>query len=257
MKDPSGNNKIRVVIIGDSLIFRNGLRMLIAAQKNLEVAGEVADLAEALRVLGSVKADVALVCSDELENIDSDAFFSEFSNDFATLVLTRANDPKIHRKYVISGINGVITKEQRSVVLFKAIERVHAGDLWFRRDVMKQTIDQLVREKNAGPSANESDLYASLTQREKEVLASICSGMKNKAIAESLFITETTVRHHLTSIFEKLNVKSRLSLAILAFNGGFAEVPKLPNKMGDDPVKENIRDSQAMHPGHNGRRLKR
>ena len=57
----------------------------------------------------------------------------------------------------------------------------------------------------------------------------ICKGMKNKAIAEALFITETTVRHHLTSIFEKLNVKSRLSLAILAFNEGLVEVPAVEN----------------------------
>ena len=90
---------------------------------------------------------------------------------------------------------------------------------------MKQTIERLIEEKNSEPEKVKSQKYASLTEREKEVLSQICKGMKNKAIAESLFITETTVRHHLTSIFEKLNVKSRLALAILAFNEGLVEVP--------------------------------
>jgi DNA-binding NarL/FixJ family response regulator len=129
-----------------------------------------------------------------------------------------------------------VTKEQSSKVLFKAIKKVNAGDLWFRRDVMKQTIDQLIREKDMPANSVNSDKYALLTDREKEVLESICAGMKNKVIAESLFITETTVRHHLTSIFEKLNVKSRLALAILAFNEGFVEVPKVSSQILDEPI---------------------
>lgn len=95
---------------------------------------------------------------------------------------------------------------------------------------MKKTIERLIKEKHEAPEKIHSDKYALLTEREREVLANICKGKKNKEIAEALFITETTVRHHLTAIFEKLNVKSRLALAILAFNERLVEVPHKDEK---------------------------
>ena len=90
---------------------------------------------------------------------------------------------------------------------------------------MVAAIQQLVKEKKSLPEKLFSYNCGVLTTREREVLSLICTGMKNKAVADSLFITETTVRHHLTSIFEKLKVTSRLELVVHAFNEKLVEIP--------------------------------
>lgn len=218
------------MIVGDSLIFRNGLRMLLDTEKSLRVISEAANILEATMLINKDKPNVLLINSAELENGEASGFISQACKEISTIILTNASDPLTHKRYLLLGANGVVTKEQSAKVLFKAIEQVQLSDLWFKREVMKQTIEQLIREKTDSPQKRFSDKCAALTDREKEVLANICKGMKNKAIAESLFITETTVRHHLTSIFEKLNVKSRLALAILAFNEGLVEVPPKSNQ---------------------------
>lgn len=106
---------------------------------------------------------------------------------------------------------------------------MNTQDLWFERKVLLTTISELVEERKNLPYNTHSQKYASLTDREWEVLKGVCQGMKNKNLADSLFIAETTVRHHLTTIFEKLNVKSRLALAILAFKDGVVEIQQDEN----------------------------
>jgi DNA-binding NarL/FixJ family response regulator len=90
---------------------------------------------------------------------------------------------------------------------------------------MNETIRQLVTERKSMPEEIYSYNCSGLSTREREVLILICQGMKNKIIADKLFISETTVRHHLTSIFEKLNVTSRLELVVHAFKEKLVEVP--------------------------------
>lgn len=213
------------MIVGDYLIFRNGLRLLIDSQENFKVVSEVADLLEATSEIARLRPDVLLVDSDEVINGEFSKFLASACKGIPAIVLTNTKNAQTHQRYLLMGASGVVTRKQEAGVLFKAIEKVNADDLWFKREVMKKTIEKLIRDKHDAPQKIYTGKYDSLTDREREVLSSICKGMKNKEIAESLKITETTVRHHLTSIFEKLNVKSRLALAILAFNEGLVEVP--------------------------------
>ncbi|MEZ5428793.1 MAG: response regulator transcription factor [Pyrinomonadaceae bacterium] len=224
------NDKIKIMIVGDYLIFRNGLKMLIESRKDFKVIGEVSTLSEVEGAISKNRPYILIIDSNEIENGEFEKFLSTVCDGIPTLVLTNSKSAKTHQKFLLLGASGVVTKEQDPNVLFKAIERVNSDDLWFKREVMKNTIERLIKEKNEAPEEIHSDKFASLTDREKEVLTSICKGMKNKEIAESLFITETTVRHHLTSIFEKLNVKSRLNLAILAFNERLVDVPPKDDK---------------------------
>lgn len=228
------NNKIKIMLVGDYLIFRNGLKLLIESVENFKVISEVSDFSEVNIVVGNNKPDVLLVDSNELASEDFETFMSTHGEEIPTIVLTGSTSAKAHQKYLLSGASGVVVKKQKASVLFKAIERVNSDDLWFKREVMKKTIEKLIKEMHEVPEKAYSSKYAILTEREREVLNLICKGMKNKDIAESLFITETTVRHHLTSIFEKLKVKSRLALAILSFNEGLAEVPPKKEKFNGD-----------------------
>jgi DNA-binding NarL/FixJ family response regulator len=226
MRDSDSNETmvVKVMIVGDHLIFRSGLKLLIETNKNFKVSNELSSLSEVEIFIGNNRPDVILIDSSEIVPVEFELFISTYCENIPTIVLTESQSAKVHQKFLLLGASGVVTKEQESSVMFKAIERVNADDLWFKREVMKDTLEKLLKEKHDAPEGIHSDKYTSLSDREREVLEKICLGMKNKEIADSLFITETTVRHHLTSIFGKLNIKSRLALAIFAFNEGLVDV---------------------------------
>jgi DNA-binding NarL/FixJ family response regulator len=213
------------MIVGDFLIFRNGLKLLLETNKRFKVSAEAADLLEAASLINKTKTDILLVESAEIDTGNLNQFLSSQSNGTPILVLTNSKNIEKHKKYLMLGIDGLFSKEKNAEALFKAIEQVNDGDFWFERRLMGNTIRQLINEKKSMPEKLYSYNCAVLTEREREVLMLICRGMKNKTIADNLFITETTVRHHLTSIFEKLKVTSRLELVVHAFNEGLVEIP--------------------------------
>jgi DNA-binding NarL/FixJ family response regulator len=217
--------KIRIVVIGDFLIFRSGLRLLLENEDCFQVVGEAADLREALASVTNCEADIFLLDAAAIDNGNLETFKSSLKNETPILVLTNSRQTETQQGYLELGINGIISKEKSAEALFKAIRQVSVGDLWFQRKMMVEAIQSLVKEKKTLPEKLFSYNCVSLTTREREVLTLICKGMKNKAIADSLFITETTVRHHLTSIFEKLKVSSRLELVVHAFNKKLVEIP--------------------------------
>jgi DNA-binding NarL/FixJ family response regulator len=217
--------KIKVMVIGDFLIFRNGLKLLLETEKNIKVVGEAANLSEASDSISKTRPDILLVDSSEADKSTFTSFVSSQPSYISIIILTNSSEIEMHRKYLMLGVNGVVTKEQTANILFKAINKVHDGEVWFVRKLMNETIRQLITEKKSMPEEIYSYNCSGLTMRERDVLILICQGMKNKIIADKLFISETTVRHHLTSIFEKLNVTSRLELVVHAFKEKLVEVP--------------------------------
>jgi len=217
--------EVRVMIIGDFLIFRNGLKMLLEKENYMKVVGEAADLSEALNHIHKIKPNILLVDSIEIDNGNFDFFLSAQPFYTPIIVLTNSRNSENHRKYLLLGVDGLVSREQTAESFFKAIRKVSDGDVYFDRKLMSETIKQLIIERKSMPEKLYSYNRAVLSEREREVLMLICKGMKNKVIADNLFITETTVRHHLTSIFEKLSVNSRLELVVYAFREKMVEVP--------------------------------
>jgi NarL family two-component system response regulator YdfI len=217
--------EIKIVVVGDFLIFRSGLKLLLESEDSFKVVGEAADLRDALTVASSSQIDIFLIDAAAIDNGNLDAFQTALPRQIPLLVLTSSKQPEKHQKYLELGINGIFSKEKNPEALFKAIRQVSSGDHWFQRNMMVAAIQQLVKEKKSLPERLFSYNCAALTSREREVLTLICRGMKNKAVADTLFITETTVRHHLTSIFEKLKVNSRLELVVHAYNEKLVELP--------------------------------
>jgi len=110
--------------------------------------------------------------------------------------------------------------------LLKAITKVYAGEIWFDRSMMGSVLSQMSRVGKGNNQDPEAVKMATLTEREREIITLIGEGLKNKQIADRLFISETTVRHHLTSIFAKLEVSDRLELIIYAFRHNLAQSPR-------------------------------
>ena len=142
------------------------------------------------------------------------------------LVLTGLSDAGVHMQALRAGAMGLVLKEKAADVLLKAIDKVHQGEVWFDRATMGNVLSEMSLGGGQGPDNPEKSKIVSLTDREREVVTLIGEGLKNKHIAERLFISETTVRHHLTSIFDKLGVSDRLELVIYAYRHNLAQPPK-------------------------------
>jgi DNA-binding NarL/FixJ family response regulator len=220
-----GEKQVRVMIVGDYLIFRSGLKLLLETEPTIKFVGEAANLSEATVVIRQINPDVLIINATEIDDHDGEFFAAAQSLEIPIIVLTNSRHPDVQKKYLLLGAGGMVSKEQTAEVLFMAIKRVNEGDVYFDRKLMCETIKQLVNEKKTLPEKIFAYNCAVLTDREREVLSLVCRGLKNKAIADKLFVTETTVRHHLTSIFEKLKVTSRLELVVYAFREQLVEIP--------------------------------
>jgi two-component system, NarL family, nitrate/nitrite response regulator NarL len=217
---------IRVMLIEDHAMVRAGLRMLIEGRRGLVVVGEATNQADALALAAREQPDIILLDLDlGAENgLDLLPDLLATASQARVVILTGVRDGNEHRQAIRQGAMGLVLKEQAPDVLIKAIEKVHAGEVWLDRAMLAHVLSEMVAGA-ARPVSAEAARIATLTEREREVSALIDEGLKNKQISDRLSISETTVRHHLTSIFAKLGVESRLELVIFAHRHGLSKRP--------------------------------
>lgn len=218
--------KIRILIIDDQLVVREGLRMLIENHPGTKVVAMASTRPEALDIIAREPLDL-IILDLELGGNSSLSFIPqlrEASKQARILVLTGQSDSEIHQKAAHLGAMGVVLKEHAADLLLKAIEKVYKGEAWLDRLTLGRLIAQLSsHEKDSVDPLTKK--IGSLTGRERQVIALIAEGLKNRQIAERLFISPTTVTHHLSSIYSKLGVTDRLELVIYAFANKLAKMP--------------------------------
>lgn len=219
---------IRILLVDEQSIVRAGLKMLLESHPGLAVIGEAATLVEALALVTDAP-DIILLDLNSLSRQRSlDAIPQVMSTAKARLLLlTDEDDPEVNLNAIRMGAMGIVNKKEPAEVLLKAIERIHAGEVWINRAMMARVIGGM-RHSNYPQTINddpEATKIASITDREREVVTLIGQGLRNKQIAERLFISEITVRHHLTSIFDKVGVSDRFELAIYSYRHGLAKLP--------------------------------
>src|SRR5215213_472787 len=214
----NASTPIRILIVDDHLVVRAGLHMLIENHPGMTVVAMASNRAEALELARKASPDLILLDLD-LGGESALTFLTQLGDTTPNahiLVLTGLRDTDAHRQAVQLGAMGVVLKEHAPDVLIKAIEKVHAGEIWLDRPTMGRMLREMSTkdEKELDPEVVK---IASLTQRERDVISLIAEGLKNRQIGERLFISETTVTHHLSSIYSKLGVSDRLELVIYAF----------------------------------------
>lgn len=217
--------RIRILIVDDHAVVRAGLRMLIDQDPAMKVIGVAGNPSEALAVAASEQPNVIILdilLGDE-DGLTILPKLRELAKSARVLVLTGLRSGESQRRAILAGAMGVVLKEDGAEVLLKAINKVHDGEVWLDRSMMGEMIHEFSKSPTANP---EQAKIGSLTHREREVITLVGEGLKNKLIAERLFISETTVTHHLSSIFSKLSVSDRLELIIYAFRQGLAKMPK-------------------------------
>jgi len=217
-------HRIRVLLVDDHAVVRAGLRMLIESQPDLVVIGEAASRAEALQIAVREQPDIVLLDLDLGRDTGLDVLtdLPDAARDARVLLLTGVRDPEQHHRAILLGAMGVVPKEQAAEDLLTAIEKVHAGEVWLGGALMARVLGRLGPQPTMQEVDPAGQQIARLTTREREVIELICEGLQNKAIADRLVISETTVRHHLTSIFNKLAVTNRLELVIYAYRHGLS-----------------------------------
>ena len=215
------------MIVDDHSVIRSGLRMLIEQDQTMTVVAMTGTASEALSLAAREQPDIIvldLMLGDE-DGLDFLPQLCKTSPNSRVLILTGVQGTDAHRMAIRRGAMGIVLKQQAADLLLKAIRKVHAGEVWIDRSMMSSVLSDVRNERHeeADPEAGK---ITSLTPREREVIALVSEGLKNKLIGERLFISETTVTHHLSSIFSKLDVADRLELIIYAFRHGLAKVPQ-------------------------------
>jgi len=221
-------NAIRILLVDDHAVVRAGLRMIIQSRTGMTIVGEAGNRDDALSLADSEHPDIILLDLD-LGGDSGMALIADLiaaAGDPRIIILTGLRDPEAHRQAVLLGAMGIVKKEKAAEVLISAIERVHAGEAWLDPSLMAGVLTEMTRSSRGRKTDPEADKIAALTNREREVIALVGEGIKSKEIAGRLFISETTVRHHLTSIFDKLGVVDRVELLIYAYRHGLASPPR-------------------------------
>lgn len=217
--------KIRVLLIDNHTIVRSAMRMLIETRVGLKVVAEVGNRTEALEIAALEQPDVILFALNEDTGPDLIGDLRSVAKQARVLVLTGLRDEKVHHNAIRLGAAGVVLKDASTETFLKAIEKVYKGETWLNRSMVTNVIASFVRVNHK--SDPEAAKIAAITKREREIITLIGEGLKNKQIAAKLFISEATVCHHLTSIFDKVGVSDRLELMIYSYRYGLIKPPTL------------------------------
>ncbi len=223
-----GEKPIRVMIVDDHKSILWGLERLVeSASPRMVVTGTAASCAEMLSVVVTARPDVILLDLDldGQNSADSLPDLLRLTNALV-LILTGGRDFAFHQAALMKGARGVIGKDENADVLLHAIERVYAGEVWVNRMMMGKLLESMSANAGKGQSADpEAVKIASLTPREREIVGAIVRsrGGKSLEIADSLHISEHTLRNHLTLIYEKLGVRNRLDLFAYAMEHGLGK----------------------------------
>lgn len=219
---------IRILLVDDHALVRSGLRMGIETHPRLRVVAEAGNHVEAVEAAAAKHPDVILLDLDLGGEcgIDLIPALLAASSRSRILLLTGVRDAEKHHRAVRLGAVGLVMKDHLMTTFIKAIEKVHAGEVWLDRSMIANVLHELSRGDSTGALDTDGAKASALKPREREIIRLVGSGLKNQEIAERLDISEATVRHHLTSIFNKLGVSDRVELIIYSYRHRLAELPQ-------------------------------
>ncbi len=210
---------IRIAIADDHPIFRDGLRRLLESEPNLQVVGEAADGRQAIELVQQSKPDILLldVAMPNLPGLEALRELSETQAAVRVIILTASIERAQMLQALQLGAKGIVLKESATQVLLKSLSAVMEGSYWVGKDSVPDLKELVLKDMPTIEEASPGEKWG-LTRREMQMVAAIVEGSSNREIAQKFGVREDTVKHHLTSIFSKLGVTTRLELALFAID---------------------------------------
>lgn len=212
-QDPS----IRILLIDDETLVRASIRLLLETWPGFEIVGEAGSPDEAVGLLKSCPADVILLTlpspmiGQTSERLEALGAVTRASEGARVLLLTGEPEPDIEMRAIRLGARGVLSKQKAPQELRKAVQKVHSGEFWLGRKALTAMITEGLERMGRGDQPPDVAMDA-LSRREQEVTHLVAKGLTNREIGRQLSISEATVRHHVTAIFNKLAVSNRFEL---------------------------------------------
>jgi DNA-binding NarL/FixJ family response regulator len=231
---------IRIVLADDQALLRKGFRMILEAEDDLEIVGEAADGADAVRLVELYRPDIVLmdVRMPVLDGIEATRAITTAvpGDETRVLILTTFDLDEYAFSALRAGASGFLLKDVPPTELVAAIRTVARGDAVVSPRITRRlleeyadTLPDLAGSVDGSPSsAAEHAALAQLTEREREVLLAVADGLSNAEIAERLFVSEATVKSHVGRLLAKLGLRDRVQAVVFAFQSGLVK-PSLPS----------------------------
>lgn len=207
---------IRILIADDHPLIRQGIKQILELEEDMTVVAQAGNGDEAVRMAQETKPDIILmdINMPDINGIQAISRLKELDIPSKIIVLTIHEDREYLVKTLQLGADGYILKDADAQMLMEAIRNVHNGQSFIQPSMTKQLVNEFNKVTLQEKDKHEENR---LTKREIEVLKLIAEGMLNKEIAKALYISEKTVKNHISNIFKKLNVSDRTQAAIYTF----------------------------------------
>jgi len=211
-------DKIKVLIVDDHSLVRQGLSQILSLEEDLEVVGEAKDGEECLHKVRELRPDVTLldINMPNVNGIKALRKLKDMDQNTKVIILTFHEEIEYLFETFNLGANGYIVKDADSDVLIQGIREVHSGVSYVYPTMVEGDASQLSMIRSVETTDQEQP-KSQLTKREYEILTLIADGLNNKEIANTLFISEKTVKNHVSNIFKKIKVNDRTQAAIYAY----------------------------------------
>jgi DNA-binding NarL/FixJ family response regulator len=212
---------IRVLLCDDQALVRSGFRMILEAREDLEVVGEAEDGRQAIELARQLDPDVILmdVRMPNVDGVEATRQLVESGSSARILILTTFDLDEYVYDALRAGASGFLLKDVQPAQLVDAVRVVSAGEALLAPTVTRRLLDRFA-DALPGEEAKSLPALESLTERELEVLKLLAGGLSNAELAEQLFLSETTVKSHISSVLRKLDLRDRVQAVVLAYEAG-------------------------------------
>ncbi|WP_150953179.1 response regulator [Microbacterium testaceum] len=210
---------VRIVLVDDQALFRAGIRMVIDSQSDLEVVGEASDGREGVEVVRATRPDLVLmdVRMPVMDGLAATAEILREPDAPRVVVLTTFDLDEAAARAIQGGASGFLLKDSEPEFLLSAVRTVHAGSAVIAAEATRELFAHIA---DGGAGEPVPAAYGSLTDREREIFALAAAGLSNAEIAEREFLSEATVKTHISRILTKLALRDRVQLVVFAYRHG-------------------------------------